>query len=97
MSEDQKNPLEMRRFERNDFDTPVIYSDEQIDRYHDAMMHNFSDQGLYFESDEPLRVGSKIFVKTINFCSVNKCEVRWCSKLDSDEKDMYGIGLECQL
>ena len=92
-----QDPSEMRQFERNDFDTPVVFSDADINSHHSAVMHNFSDEGMYFESDQPLRLGEKIYVKTVNYCSVNKCEVRWCSKVDSDGKEMFGIGLHCEI
>ncbi len=91
------DPSEMRQSERNDFDTPVVFSDESIGAHHNALMHNFSEQGMYLETDEPLRLGDKIFVKTVNYCSVNKCEVRWCSKVDGDGKEMFGVGLHCDL
>jgi hypothetical protein len=89
--------LAKRRFERNDFDTPVVFSDDQIKEYHNAMMYNFSDHGMYFESHAPLRQGSTVFVKTLNYCSVNKCQVRWCRKIDSEGKEVFGIGLECDI
>ncbi len=92
-----QDPSEMRSSERNDFDTPVVYSDEAISSHRNAMMHNFSDNGMYFESEEPLRLGDKIYVKTMDYCSVNKCEVRWCCKVDSEGKEMFGIGLHCDI
>ncbi len=88
---------EMRKFERNDFDTPVMFSDEKFNRHHKAMMHNFSDHGMYFESNEPIRPGTNLYVKTMNYRSVNKCQVRWCSKIDESGNKVYGIGLECEI
>lgn len=88
---------EMRQISRDDFDIPVTYSSDHFTTHHKAMMHNFSEDGLYFESKEPIAPGTEVVVKTANFCSVNRCEVRWCSKIDDDDvgTDHFGVGLHC--
>jgi hypothetical protein len=88
---------ELREHERTDFDTPVLFSNSSLDDYHRALMQNFSDNGMYFESKEYLRPGSTVYVKTINYCSVNRCEVRWCNRLDKDGQETFGIGLQCEI
>lgn len=90
---------EMRQFERDDFDTPVIYSTDQFNSHHDGRMHNFSENGMYVKSDVPLKPGSKVYVRTVYFCSVSKCEVKWCKKVEEDhpESEHFGIGLQCEI
>ncbi|MBU1171159.1 MAG: PilZ domain-containing protein [Proteobacteria bacterium] len=88
---------ELREHERTDFDTPVLFSNDNLENHHRAMMQNFSDKGMYFESNEYIRPGSTVYVKTINYCSVNKCEVRWCSRINAEGKEVFGIGLQCEL
>ena len=88
---------ELREHQRTDFDTPVLFSDDNLVNHHRAMMQNFSDNGMYFESKDYVRPGTMIFVKTINYCSVNKCQVRWCSRIDSDGQETFGIGLQCEV
>lgn len=92
-----KNYREFRSHERVDFDTPVLFSGRGHPDHQRAMMHNFSDNGMYFESPEPLRTGAEVSVKTIELRSINKCRVRWCGRVDKDGEDMFGIGLECEI
>ncbi|MFA6012096.1 MAG: PilZ domain-containing protein [Desulfobacteraceae bacterium] len=92
-----KDFRELREHERTEFDTPVLFSDDNLNNHHRAMMQNFSDQGMYFESTEYMRPGSTVYVKTINYCSVNKCQVRWCNRIDQEGNEMFGIGLQCEI
>lgn len=92
-----KDYRDLRSHERTDFDTPVVYSHDNLETHQKAMMHNFSDHGMYFESSEPLRPGSEVFVKTVNYCSINKCQVRWCGRIDDDGQETFGIGLQCEI
>ncbi len=92
-----KNFSDLRSHERVDFDTPVLFSHSQQQDHQRAMMHNFSDNGMYFESTEPIRTGSEINVKTLEFCSMNKCQVKWCGRINCDGEEMFGIGLQCEI
>lgn len=87
-----------RKMSRDEFDTPVTYSADHFTTHHKAMMHNFSEDGLYFESKDPIAPGTEVFVKTANLRSVNRCEVKWCSKIDDDDagSDHFGVGLQCK-
>ncbi|WP_300675173.1 PilZ domain-containing protein [Desulfoluna sp.] len=86
-----------RHQERHDFDTPVVYTDAADDHYHDAMMCNFSDDGMCFESDTAMEPGTDLYVKTVNFCSINQCKVAWCHKIGSGDDEKYDIGLKCEI
>jgi hypothetical protein len=92
-----KDLSELREHERTEFDTPVLFSDDNLTNHHKAMMQNFSDTGMYFESSEYLRPGTTVYVKTLNYCSVNKCEVRWCNRIGKGEHESFGIGLQCEI
>lgn len=90
---------DMRKVERDDFDTPISYSDDNFHTHHRALMHNFSDNGMYLESDVPLKPGSEVYIKTEDFRSINRCEVKWCNKLEDDDSgsEHFGIGLQCEI
>lgn len=92
-----KNYRDLRSHERVDFDTPVLFSGTEQQDHQRAMMHNFSDNGMYFESAEPLRTGSEINVKTMEFRSINKCRVRWCGRINKEGEEVFGIGLQCEI
>lgn len=92
-----KGKSELRREERMDFGTPVLFSDESRVIHHRAMMQNFSDDGMYFESKDYLKPGSTVYVKTLNYRSVNKCEVRWCNRIDTEGNETFGVGVQCVL
>lgn len=88
---------EFRHDKRVDFDTPVIYTDTEEQKSHKAIMHNFSDHGMYFESAEPLRTGAELNVKTLEFRSITKCKVKWCGRIHNQDEEMFGIGLQCEI
>ncbi len=88
---------DMRRAPRDDFDTPVMYSQIGTTSFKHADMHNFSEGGMYFESKVPMSPGSDLSVKTMNFRSANKCTVKWCKELEDADTGKYGIGLECEI
>ena len=88
-----KDKSELRSQDRTDFGTPVLFSDETRETHHRAMMQNFSDDGMYFESHDYLRPGSTVYVKTLNYRSVNKCEVKWCNRIVTDGEETFGVGL----
>jgi hypothetical protein len=92
-----KDFTDMRGNERTEFDTPVVFSNDNLETHQKAMMYNFSDNGMYFESSEPLRPGSEVFVKTVEYCSINKCRVRWCGRINDDDQEKFGIGLQCEI
>lgn len=88
---------EFRSHERVDFDTPVLFYGSDSQNHQRAMMYNFSDHGMYFESSEPLRTGSEICVKTMEIRSINRCKVKWCGRIDKDGEELFGIGLQCEI
>lgn len=92
-----KETKNKRHEERSDFDTQVVYTDGSADHYHDAMMCNFSEDGMCFESDTPMEPGTEVSIKTVHFPSTNKCKVAWCHKVGSGDDEKYDIGLKCEL
>lgn len=91
-----KDVRELREYERTDFDTPVLFSGYRSDQHQGAMMQNFSDGGLCFQSPEYLRPGSRVCVKTLNYRSISTYKVRWCNRMDSPDGTWFGIGLQCE-
>jgi len=92
-----KKTEDKRHQNRNGFDTPVVYTDGASDHYHDAVMCNFSEDGMCFESDTPMEPGTELYIKTVDFCSTNKCKVAWCHKIGSGDDEKYDIGLKCEI
>ena len=92
-----KDYRELRSHERIDLDTPVLFYENDVTDHHKAMMQNFSEQGMYMESEEYVRPGATVFVKTINYRSVDKYQVRWCNRISGMEGQSFGIGLQSGL
>ena len=65
-----------------------------------AMMHNYSCNGMYFESLFSLNPGSKVKIKVENppladVPPVMSAQVKWCRELLNDNSFYcYGIGVE---
>jgi hypothetical protein len=70
-------------------------------------MVNYSEGGLYFESQTPLKSGSSIHIKVeesssttagspphYGFRTLTLGEVKWCKDLSNKESDTYGIGVK---
>jgi len=80
----------------------IIRLDEEPDVHHFyyAMMHNFSDGGMYFESLFSLVPGTKVKIKVENplltgVSPTLSAEVRWCREILNDNSFYcYGIGVQ---
>lgn len=90
-----KDFSELRKYERMDLDTPVVFYEDNVGDHHRAMMYNFSAQGMYMESGEYVRPGSTVHVKTVNYRSLDHYRVRWCNRIQESDQEMFGIGLQC--
>ncbi len=88
---------EMRCNTRDDFNAWILYTPTISNNYKHAEMRNFSDGGMYFESDTPMKPGSDLSIRTMNFCSANQGTVRWCKELGDSGSGKYGIGLKCDI
>jgi len=88
---------------RNYYKAPIIYARENSSSYSDATMYNFSEGGMYFESDYAIRSGSYIYIRMINFSpdvyvpgayKAYVAQVRWCRKISDGGRPLYGSGVK---
>lgn len=102
--------------------TTAIYSKRVCDRYDccfsiacgpfnsahyfQGRMANYSQNGLYFESESALRSGTSILIRLLEnldadnalevregFRSLALGEVKWCKELISEGSTYYGVGV----
>ncbi|MFH2059455.1 MAG: PilZ domain-containing protein [Pseudomonadota bacterium] len=84
---------------RKDSNVPIFYVKDLDDSYYQAIMHNMSTDGMYFESNHMFSPKEYFFIKTkepipgfepakrYNACAA---QVKWCKKADADSH--YKIG-----
>jgi hypothetical protein len=61
------NPMEKRLHKRMNRDTMVTLESLQTGVNEDTRMVNYSDNGLYFESDQFLQPGAEVFIEIENY------------------------------
>ena len=100
----QTDKRSVYRYNQKAFITWAYFSS---DRYFDAKMLNYSEGGLYFESDsaplpktglyirieENLNESSKVGVHA-GFRMITLGEVRWCHEITNKDIIKYGIGVK---
>jgi hypothetical protein len=101
--------VEKRVSRRCSYEAAVTCAYFNSDRFYRAKTTNHSREGIYFESDFPLKPGSAIYIRVENYTtepSVPKCcscggvpyvtlaEVKWCQELPSPDNYHYRIGLK---
>jgi hypothetical protein len=103
------NNLDKRASERRDCKASIaITYFNQLYSY-DAMMLNYCDDGMCFQSNLCLRPGTTICIRVKEFqplASMNddgeglRCmniaEVKWCNEISAAESDVYGVGVKYQ-
>lgn len=97
-------PIQRRAFEREPCDIPILFSPAGSDRFHQAVMRNYSQGGVYFESHLALSKGMSIFVQTGEeappdpmgevFKDIRPAEVRWCMAIAGTEPQKFGCGIQ---
>jgi len=85
---------ECLRFEN---EVPIVFSNCNSEKYNEAKIYNSSSSGIYFESNIPIRPGTKIYVKNSNsnsFSGLDFChvEVVWCEEIH-DAVVFYRFGM----
>ena len=99
-----------RRHERTDDDSVIIYASEDKEFFFGAQMRNYSESGMYFESEWPLEPGLIIYTMRSTpdadyvyyrpdapqsrDSEQSLARVRWCRKIEHDEGLRFGIGIE---
>ena len=54
--------IERREYERFPCETPILHDTSPPDFFYKGTMYNFSEKGLYFESNEDLLQGHEISI-----------------------------------
>ena len=75
-------------------------------QYFQGKMANYSQNGLYFESESALQPGTSILIRVQNnldvgrafefkegFRSISLGEVKWCKEIISESSTYYGVGV----
>ena len=103
------NYAEKRACARCDYEAPVTCAYFNSDEFYRARTTNHSRDGLYFESDFPLKQGASIYIRVDNYlpedfrtkiCSCGGvrslaiAEVKWCEELQGAYNLYYGVGLK---
>jgi len=89
---------------RENCEVPILFSPAGSDRFHRAVMRNYSLGGVYFESRLALSKGMSLFVKTDSdnapeglgnmLNDIRPAEVRWCMTIADSEPPRYGCGIQ---
>ena len=103
------NNLDKRAFERRDCKASIAISYFNQLYSYDAMMLNYCDDGMCFQSNLFLRPGSTICIRVKEFqpsaCLkdngnglryMSVAEVKWCNEMPDSESDTYGVGVKYQ-
>lgn len=90
-----------RGYARNYKGAPIIFSNFGDDRYNNALMQNFSVDGMQFISNNSIRPGSDISIEVITQSPIGKnagpikwngkAKVVWCKQMPDESG--YGVGV----
>ncbi len=92
-----------RKCERHPTEAPVQYVYQQPDRYYNSRVLNYSEDGMYFESIQPLELHSQVRIIMPNYASDASgpdafqsylAEIRWCQKTPDERSPQFGVGVE---
>ena len=89
--------IDRRESERIRYKSAVLHSTNPPDFFYRGTMHNFSTEGLYFESNEDLLQGDEISISiqnpppqfTVKPQEYFDVQIRWCKILNSTD---YQVG-----
>ena len=102
-----KNQSEKRSADRHYQEIPITVAHFNTSRYRPAKMLNYSEGGIYFESDFAFQPRTSIYIRIgkkmtdlpeskiqNGFRSVALGEVKWCKEIGKGESGKYGIGVK---
>ena len=102
-----ENPTEKRSSDRHQQEVPISVAYFNASRYRPAKMLNYSEGGIYFESDFSFAPRTSIYIRIEKemtglprakiqngFRSVTLGEVKWCKEIGKGESGRYGIGVK---
>jgi PilZ domain len=98
---------EKRSCERHYQEMPITVACFNTNRYRSAKMLNYSEGGIYFESNFAFQPRTSIYIRIEKkmtdlseckfhngFRSVALGEVKWCREISEGESGKYGIGIK---
>ena len=92
-----------RKYPRYSDHAPILYAGYTAQSYCEAMMHNSSFDGMYFESGTSLDPKCDLFIKAQQHltrisepdsCNDFRAIVKWCHPVLVGEKPGYGVGVQ---
>ena len=92
-----------RKCERHQSEAPVQYVYRQPDLYYNSRVLNYCEDGMYFESIQPLELNSQVRIIMPNYSSEASgpeafqsylAEIRWCQKIPDEKPSQFGVGVE---
>ncbi len=92
-----------RKCDRHRSEAPVQYVYRQPDRYFNSHVLNYSEDGMYFESIQPLEIDSQVRIIMPNYASDASgpdafqsylAEIRWCQEIPDEKSSQFGVGVE---
>ncbi|MDY6904466.1 MAG: PilZ domain-containing protein [Thermodesulfobacteriota bacterium] len=98
------SPFQRRAYKREQCEIPVLFSPAGSDRFHSAIMRNYSLGGVYIESQLALSKGMSVFIQTGHetppqpagdvFKDIRPAEVRWCMAIADTHPQKFGCGIQ---
>jgi hypothetical protein len=101
-----EDQTENRSCDRHCQEVPITVSYFNNDRYYGATLLNYSEGGLYFESDFAFKSGTSIYIRLekkltdlsegkihYGFRSATLGKVKWCKEISNKEAFRYGTGI----
>jgi hypothetical protein len=100
---------EKRAGQRCKYEAPVTCAYFNSECFYHAKTINHSRDGIYFESDFPLKPGASIYIRVENCQSktsghrgcncggvrmLTLAEVKWCKEIQGENTPSYGVGLK---
>ena len=102
-----EDQTEKRSSDRYPQKVPITVAYFNTNKYYGATLMNYSEGGVYFESDFPFHPRSSIYIRIEKkladlpeaeihngFRSVAIGEVKWCTEVSKGESGKYGIGVK---
>ena len=92
-----------RKYERHLSEAPVQYIYRQPDRYYNSQIVNYSEDGFYFTSFQPLEPDSRLSMVMPNYSPDAAgpeaypsylAEIRWCRQISDEKSSQFGVGVK---
>jgi PilZ domain len=94
---------ERRVYDRYRIDAPIVYAYHDTDHFFQAVMCNHSNEGMCFNTAQPVDPGSDIYIMMENYSPDSTdadlydgyfAEVKWCQQLTSHKVPGYQVGVK---